>query len=147
MKNRFLLLIVILFTVFATTVSAYSSELSYGISVLRNGVNMRKCSLSGEPCEFSPSDFESALGVKHISAICINSLPERSLGALTLCGKNVRKGQIISRAAVSELVFTPSSGNPSVVEFTFSDASDTSSIYTCTINLTETAKDVAAGGF
>lgn len=133
--KKIIIIIAALILTFSFTAIAYSSELSYGIGILRKEVNMTKCSKAGGEVWFNATDFDKALGVKRIGAICIGKLPDRATGALLLGGEAVYSGQVITREEISSLCFMPAGTSELVIEFTFSDAKESSQEYLCTLNL------------
>lgn len=133
--KKILLFALALSLLLAYPVCAYTTELSYGISVLRKDVTLKKCGVSGEVLAFTASDFENAMGTDRLSALCICTLPDKMLGSLTLGGSPVYSGQIIEREDIGELCFVPSGNGEYSVSFDFSDAKASSATYACTVNL------------
>ncbi len=135
MKAKFIAVLFLILMVCSFPVNAHGKELSYGIGVIRKEVSLRKCCASGEAAEFSPDEFEDALGIRRISAISVSSLPDKALGKLKLGEKEVYAGQIIPRAEIESLAFVPSGNGEYSVSFGFCDAKDTSCEYVCTVCL------------
>ena len=86
-------------------VSASSEPLSIG--VLAPSSELVKGGIRGQSITFSPTDFDTALGVSGIKAIEITALPNPEEGRLTLGEAEVSLGQRIARRDISRLTFTP----------------------------------------
>ena len=120
MKSKvisFIALLICLPTLTGISVSASSkpagmsiSRLSYGVDVISQGIEMKKSVKAGECLGFNPKDFEDALGLDKLSSITVLSLPDDSLGKLTLSGVSVMKNQIIARESIYRLKFDSCKG-------------------------------------
>jgi len=99
--------------------SAAAYDLSPGLAVIQNGVELKKCSLINNSINFKPEDFESTLGVKRVDFITVTSLPDPAQGTLQLAGIDVLAGQAISRDSISSLAFVPTPDTACDCVFTF----------------------------
>ena len=77
------------------------------IGILAPSSELVKGALRGRAVTFSPTDFDTALGVHGVKAIEITALPLAEEGRLTLGGSEVKVGQRITRRELSSLTFTP----------------------------------------
>ena len=119
MKKTLTVFILTLAFVLAFAASSSAAFLGTGGGVIAGEVELIKTSLSGEPINFSDTDFKAALALTDLKKITILSLPEESEGTLTLSGKRVSSGQTVKRRALSELSFTPKDSEVLESSFTF----------------------------
>ncbi len=133
--KRFFVISAIMFFCFGFNTFAYTDELSYGIAVLRKEVSLNKTFSAGESFEFSPADFEKAIGVSNVGAISLKELPDRAEGTLFLYGKPVYSGQIIKRGALFGLSFLPAFDEVKTASFSFSDVGEGNGEYECVMTL------------
>ncbi len=133
--KRIVILSAIMLVCLGFEAHAYTDELSYGIAVLRKGISLDMTFSQDEQLEFSPADFERAIGVRRVGAISLDMLPDRAEGTLTLYGKPVYKGQVISRGAIFGLRFSPAFDELCTSSFSFSDVGEGSGTYECVISL------------
>lgn len=104
---------------------ALSTPLSVGAAILSPAMEHTTlattivCSaMAGETIRFTDADIQQALGVTTYPALTIETLPDPSSGTLRLNGTRVTAGQLIPRAFISLLTFTPSTPFISEASFT-----------------------------
>lgn len=117
----FLLCILILATLASLAVlpaSAYV-RISYGVDCLAENAELVKGALRGEEVRFSEVDFKQALGISRISSLTILSLPPATDGTLRFDGESVLSGQVLSRAEIDRLTFSPASDELDATSFDF----------------------------
>lgn len=118
------------------TVSGADYNLSAGLGILAGKREIKKCGVMNNSVTFSPADFDKTL--EKPEYITILTLPERAYGRLSLAGNDVKAGQTITRASLSELSFEPSGDTLCTASFTVKNAGDTSDTYSvCTIYILE----------
>ncbi len=150
----------VLVFLFLLTASAATYDLSTGLDVLKNKVEVKKCGVMNTTISFSEADFDRILGKPEY--IKILTLPERTYGTLKLAGTAVKEGQTFTRASLTQLTFEPTLNMTSTASFTLCNAGDKSGSYgVCTmyvlesINLApkasensfETQKNISCKGF
>lgn len=115
---------IILLTALAVTVSlslavGAANSLGSGVAVIAEDVKLVKSGLLGQKLTFSDTDFKTALNVSSFDKITLTSIPSSSEGTLTLAGRRVGEGQVISRRNVASLSFIPSSKSVAECKFKF----------------------------
>lgn len=120
MKKIILTVILVTLISLSITATASAALLGTGSRVMAEGVELIKTSLTGQPINFSDTDFKTALGIFEFKKLTVLSLPSSSEGTLTLSGKAVSAGEVIKRRALSDLTFTPKDTEITESCFTFS---------------------------
>ncbi|MDD2269126.1 MAG: S-layer homology domain-containing protein [Eubacteriales bacterium] len=148
-KIRIIAAVLALLTIFA--VGVYASDLSPGMTVIRQRTVITKCGIAGDELTFKTSEFESVLGIKDLKYITITKLPDVEMGVLKLGGIDVIEGQSIPRGSIGFLKFVPKAVNNAYAA-TFSFTVDTKSwdgvALKCVMNLLPTVNfsPIADGG-
>lgn len=111
--------------------------LSLGVEILKSRLEIKKCGVKDQELSFTQADFDEVL--PHVEHIRFLSLPDRSLGRLTVGGREPRVGQTITRRSLEELCFVPLTDTIGSTSFTVCDPSHDATPYAvCTIYITET---------
>lgn len=118
-KISCLLLFSLILAAFAVLPASAYVRISYGVDCLAKEEGLVKGALRGEEVRFSEVDFKQALGISRISSLTILSLPPAADGSLRLAGKEVLSGQVLSRAEIGALTFTPASERLDETAFDF----------------------------
>lgn len=133
----FLLLCLLVGVAAALPVAAYV-RISYGADHLAERAELIKTALRGDVFTFSETDFKQALGVTKLENVTVLSLPPATDGALKLNGEPVVGGQVLRRAEIGQLTFTPSSEQMESTAFTFcANTNVGTTALTCTLRTTE----------
>lgn len=101
-----------------------NSQVSPALNILANKLELIKTAVAGSDIEFSPEDFEEALGVKKLDAITVVTLPSSEYGTLMLGSTTVMKNQTISRKNLSLLRFVPSDIAVAVADGSYAASTD-----------------------
>lgn len=113
-------------------------RLSPALDVLAADLTLTKTGLVSREIAFSPLDFESLLGVGHLSGITVLTLPDPAVGTLYLETTPVMKNQVISRESLSALRFVPTTAEEGDCSFVFGTVSTSQPLaLSCTLRLTE----------
>ena len=104
-KRSFLVLLTLCALSLALCVGAV--PVSPALDVLALDYKMIKVGLTSRDVYFDESDFLKATGLSAIDGICIESLPEPSLGTLMLGSLALREGQTVSKKNLSNIRFVP----------------------------------------
>lgn len=89
------------------TVFAGSEVVSPGLNVLAGSLTMYKTGIAAQPLNFTPEEFEEAVGVSKLKSITVLTLPDADSGVLYLSSTPVMENQVISRKSLSALTFVP----------------------------------------
>ena len=108
-KISFFLFLCLLLTTLSLPAAAYV-RISYGADCLAGQAELIKTALRGDTFTFSETDFKQALGVTSVKNITILSLPDGKTGILRRGDTPITAGQIIDRADLSKMTFTPAAG-------------------------------------
>ncbi len=134
-NKKLLWAVVCAFAILSVNVAA-SAKLSPALDILKAKLEIKKCTTDTGTLEFSASDFEDALNTSLPDFVTISSLPDSSMGVLTISGTRVLENQTISRKSLDLLCFEPQKGVFGQTDFTFSDGFDSSaSQIKCTVNV------------
>lgn len=119
----------------AIPIAAYT-RVSYGADCLASQAELIKSALRGDAYPFSEMDFKQVLGISRLQNVTVLSLPPVEAGSLTLDGKPIASGQVISRSELDKMVFTPASASFEGTSFTFcvNSSAGTTSL-TCTLRV------------
>ncbi len=113
-------------------------RVSPALDVLANELKLTKTGLVNREIAFSPLDFETLLGVGHLSSITVLTLPDESVGKLYLESTPVMKNQVISREMLSALKFRPAKDKSGDCTFVFGTVSSSQPLaLSCTLRLSE----------
>ncbi|MBQ7700426.1 MAG: cadherin-like domain-containing protein [Clostridia bacterium] len=96
----------------------HSSDLSYGMQIIKRAKKLKKTSLRAS-IGFESSDFAEFTDSGRVVTLTIRSLPSESEGVLKLGALDVFAGQNIAEALINKLKFIPSHAGAEAV-FTFS---------------------------
>ncbi len=138
MKRLLPMLLIIVLLLCSCTRNTTGNNLSRGIDYLISSGKLEKCTLSSSPLMFERQEFENICG-ESLSHVVIASLPDESVGTLTLGGSVVKTGQTLSAEELDLLRFTPCGRAGSSSEFSVvcrGGYGDGSTIG-CSITLTE----------
>jgi len=115
--------------------SAYV-RISYGADCLADRAALVKSGLRGTDIRFTEADFKQALGVTRVSSVTLLSLPALTDGVLKVAGVPAVAGQVLDRAEIETLSFTPASAAIEEASFSFcaNSAAGTVSL-TCTLRI------------
>lgn len=119
MKTRFIALFLSMVLLFPCTVFATEAPLSPSLELIRKGLKLNKCGISGTSITFSSEDFLQVTG-GDFDYLTVTKLPPLENGILKLAGIDVLKGQSISKQALDYLKFVPSSACGNELSFSFS---------------------------
>lgn len=128
-------------------------RISPALDVLATDLTLTKTGLVAHEIVFSPLDFESMLGVGHLSSITVLTLPDPTVGSLYLETTPVMKNQVISRESLSALKFIPATDTAGDCSFVFGTVSTSQPLaLSCVLRLSdglnfapETSKESAEG--
>ena len=135
-KISLFLFLCLLLATLSLPAAAYA-RISYGADCLAGQAELIKTALQGDSFLFSEADFKQALGVSGIRSITILSLPDPKSGSLCLDGKPISAGQIIDRADLSKMTFTPAAGfTGASFEFCAGSTAGTTALK-CTLKVTD----------
>ena len=135
-KISFFLFLCLLITTLSLPAAAYV-RISYGADCLAEQAELIKTALRGDTFTFSETDFKQALGVTAVKNVTVLSLPERSAGTLCLGDTPITAGQIIDRADLSKMTFTPAAGfEGASFEFCTGSAAGTTALK-CTLKVAD----------
>lgn len=146
--------------------AAAYARISYGADCLATQAELIKTALRGDAYAFSETDFKQALGISRLQDVTVLSLPPAADGTLTLDGKPIALGQVISRSELDKMAFTPTAAGFEGTSFSFcANSSAGTTSLTCTLRVcdrvnyaptvetvkeadlfVQTAKDVAVYG-
>lgn len=113
-------------------------RISYATDCIASQCSMVKSGLFGKDITFSEVDFKQALCVTGFESVTICKLPPKEEGVLKLAGVAVSEGQVISRANIEKLTFTPASQTVEGSSFVFTcEECGSGSELTCQIRFTD----------
>ncbi len=148
MKRLLLILLILRLLLPATTLTA-DAVLTHAVNNLAGQCEVVKAGRSGEDIAFTDADFRQALGVESYPDITILSLPDPREGILKLDNLRVSAAQVIPRASIERLVFSPTSREVAEASFTFRAGNlSGGATLTCTLRYTErtnAAPEVSGG--
>lgn len=131
-KRSFLVLLTLCALSLALCVGAV--PVSPALDVLALDYKMIKVGLTSRDVYFDESDFLKATGLSAIDGICIESLPEPSLGTLMLGSLALREGQTVSKKNLSNIRFVPGESGELEASFGFSTGKG-GAVYSCSVCL------------
>ncbi len=117
--KRFLICTFIVLLLIPTVAFSSHAVLTKAVNHLAPACELVKAGYPGRDVTFTDADFRQALGVTTYPAITILSLPDPADGVLKLDRLRVSAGQVIPRASIERLVFSPSSDRVLETSFTF----------------------------
>ena len=118
-KISCLLVLALLFGLTLALPSSAYTRLSYGTDCLAAQSELIKSGLRGSDIRFTEADFKQALGVSRVSSVTLLSLPPVTDGVLKAGGVPCVTGQVLDRASIATLTFTPASAAVENASFTF----------------------------
>ena len=111
--------LLLLFCLLLTLPTAAYTRISYGVDCLAEQSELIKSGLRGNDIRFTEADFKQALGVSRISSVTLLSLPAVTDGVLKAGGVPCVTGQVLDRAAISTLTFSPAAATVDTASFSF----------------------------
>lgn len=133
-KISCILVLALLFGLTLALPSSAYTRLSYGTDCLAAQSELIKSGLRGSDIRFTEADFKQALGVSRVSSVTLLSLPPVTDGVLKAGGVPCVTGQVLDRASIATLTFTPASAAVENASFTFC-ANSTAGTTSLTCNL------------
>ena len=116
------LIAVTLCLLFGCSFSAQAKKpLSPAIDILKEKLEIKKCTDNTTTISFSLKDLESELGSSVSDFVTISSLPDSSVGVLTISGTKVLENQTVSKNSIGLLRFEPAKGAQGQTAFTFTN--------------------------
>ena len=133
-KRRIFFVAICLVLLTVTVSAAVAYNLSPGLDILQNQIEMKKCGVINCDVSFTAEEFDDVL-CSEVDYITITSLPDPSCGVLKVGGTDLLENQTISRKNISLLKFVPKNDMLTEASFTFKDAAEGNINAVCTIHI------------
>lgn len=129
------LCIFLAFALTAISVFAVTESISPSIDIIREKIELKKCSALGSDVYFSQEDFDRTLS-RNVQFVTFVNLPDTDEGTLWLDDQRIIENQTVARVSFDDIKFVPGQETQSKVSFDFFEttAADKAAA-TCVVNV------------
>lgn len=128
----------ILLALVLTAISVFASvslSISPSIDIIREKIELKKCSCLGSDVYFSREDFDNTLS-DHVQFVTFVNLPSAQEGVLRLDGERIIENQTVARVSLDDIRFSPGQDAKDIVCFDFFETTAQDKVMaTCTVNV------------
>ncbi len=134
-SKRTLCIILALTVTAITAFAAASNSISPSIDIIKEKIELKKCSSLASEVYFSKEDFDKTL-CDNVQFVTFVNLPSESEGVLTLDGVRIIENQTVARVSLDEIKFTPGEDAKETVCFDFFETTaENQVVATCKVNV------------